>query len=279
MFQNFRILLLASLFIMGCGEGTVPCEPSSEPIKYPVTDSLAKVLKWPQDLRITGFAGPDLTPSPACMAVAATGEVFVGVDMIGSLGKDMGKGFIKRLVDCNHDGIMDSHTRFAQVDNPRGILPIGNQVFVLHTTFSKETGKADNMDLVVFGDLDNDGIADGPAKVLIKDLSNSKYLQERGTDHATNGIQMGIDGWIYIAVGDFGFHNATDRDGTELTMLGGGILRIRPDGTGMEVYNHGMRNIYDVAIDPFMNIFTRGNTNDGGGWNIRFSHQVQTGEY
>src|SRR5690606_35070332 len=156
---------------------------------------------------------------------------------------------------------------------------IGNQVFVLHTTFTEDTGKADNMDLVVFEDRDNDGVADGPAKVLIKNLSNSKYLEERRTDHATNGIQMGIDGWIYIAVGDFGFHNATDREGTELTMLGGGILRVRPDGTGMEVYNHGMRNIYDVAIDPFMNIFTRGNTNDGGGWNIRFSHQVQTGEY
>ncbi|MGV3763486.1 c-type cytochrome, partial [Parapedobacter sp.] len=52
-----------------------------------------------------------------------------------------------------------------------------------------------------------------------------------------------------------------------------------PDGTEMEVYTHGMRNIYDVAIDPLMNMFTRDNTNDGGGWNIRFSHQLQSGEY
>src|SRR5690606_12705588 len=73
--------------------------------------------------------------------------------------------------------------------------------------------------------------------------------------------------------------NATDRDGTRLTMLGGGILRVRPDGTEMEVYTHGTRNIYDVAIDPLMNMFTRDNTNDGGGWNIRFSHQLQSGEY
>tara|TARA_R110002012_G_scaffold32285_5_gene95593 strand:- start:4734 stop:7067 length:2334 start_codon:yes stop_codon:yes gene_type:complete len=174
---------------------------------------------------------------------------------------------------------MDSYTEFAQVDNPRGILAIGNEVFVLHTTFSPETGKAFNMDLVVFEDKDKDGVADGPAKVLIKNLSNSKYLAERGTDHATNGIQMGIDGWIYIAVGDFGFHNATDSDGKQLTMLGGGVLRVRPDGTEMEVYTHGLRNIYDVAIDPFMNIYTRGNTNDGGGWNIRFIHQIQSGEY
>lgn len=28
-----------------------------------------------------------------------------------------------------------------------------------------------------------------------------------------------------------------------------------------------------------MNIFTRGNTNDGGGWNVRFAHHIQSGEY
>lgn len=90
---------------------------------------------------------------------------------------------------------------------------------------------------------------------------------------------MGIDGWIYIAVGDFGFVNATGTDGTKLTMLGGGIVRVRPDGSGMEVYTHGTRNVYDVAIDPQLNLFTRENTNDGGGWNVRFSHHVQSGQY
>ncbi|XHR96660.1 hypothetical protein ACFJIV_08380 [Mucilaginibacter sp. UC70_90] len=77
-------------------------------------------------------------------------------------------------------------------------------------------------------DKDHDGIADGPPKPLVEHLSNAHMLVERGTDHATNGIRMGIDGWIYIAVGDFGFHDATDRDGKKLTMLGGGIIRVRP---------------------------------------------------
>ena len=284
---KYSLNLFVVFVLFGCGcenQGKEKSQEGSEieTIESLYTDSPAKGNYDAYDsseLKITQFAGPDLTPSPACLAVAPTGEVFVGVDMMGSLGKDPNKGSIVKLVDDNNDGEVDKHTVFAKVDNPRGIFSLGNQVFVLHTTFSEETGKASGMDLVVFEDNDQDGVADGPSKPLIQNISSPKFLQSRGTDHATNGIRMGIDGWIYIAVGDFGFHGAVDRDGNKLTMLGGGIVRVRPDGTEMEVYSHGMRNIYDVAIDPYMNIFTRGNTNDGGGWNIRFSHQVQSGEY
>lgn len=269
----------ALLFLISCNSSDQPpCQPAQRNKALESIDSLSTSLKWPQDLQITGFAGPDITPSPACLAVAATGEVFVGVDMIGSLGKEPGKGMIIKLVDCNNDGILDSHTEFAAVDNPRGLISMGDKVFVLHTMFSKDS-LATGMDLVVFEDKNNDGVADGPAQPLIEHISNPTYLKSRGTDHATNGIRMGIDGWIYIATGDFGFHDAVGRDGKKLTMLGGGIVRVRPDGTEMEVYTHGTRNIYDVAIDPFMNTFTRDNTNDGGGWNIRFSHHIQSGEY
>lgn len=282
MIRNFFVLLLAGTIMMGCQQQQVPspCYPQKpSPHLTALTDSLSQNLNWPDNLDITAFSGPEVTPSPAALAVKPTGEVLVGVDMQGSLGKKPGMGAIVQLEDCNQDGIMDSDTTFAKVNNPRGIIAMGNKVFVLHTTFSEKTGKASGMDLVVFEDKNQDGVADGPPKPLIEHISNPHYLRSRGTDHATNGIRMGIDGWIYIAVGDFGFHNAVDREGTKLTMLGGGIVRVRPDGTEMEIYTHGTRNIYDVAIDPYMNIFTRGNTNDGGGWNVRFLHHIQSGEY
>ncbi|MGV3599974.1 MAG: DUF7133 domain-containing protein [Dyadobacter fermentans] len=269
----------AFLLMLWTTTGTLKEETRPEARTLARADSLPNAAAWPEELNVTHFAGHDLTPSPACLAVAPTGEVFVGVDMIGSLGKTPGKGSIVRLVDTNNDGKVDQHTTFAMLDNPRGIIAQGDQVFVLHTTFSKETGKASGMDLVVLEDKNHDGVADGPAKPLIQNVCSPKFLQSRGTDHATNGIRMGIDGWIYIAVGDFGFHDALDRSGKKMTQLGGGIVRVRPDGTEMEVYTHGLRNIYDVAIDPYMNIFTRDNTNDGGGWNIRFSNQIQSGEY
>lgn len=236
------------------------------------------VAAVPDELTSTRLAGPDITPSPACLCAHPNGDVYVGVDLLGSLGKGSGKGSIVKLIDTNNDGKADKHNVFAKIDNPRGLFAIGNKVYVLHGVIppgEKMTG----MHLSVLTDANNDGVADGPAKHLVQNISTLESNQKRGADHTTNGIRMGIDGWIYIAIGDFGFVGAKGTDGKTLTMLGGGILRVRPDGTEMEVYTHGLRNIYDIAIDPFMNIFTRGNTNDGGGWNVRFIDQIQSGEY
>ncbi|MGC4039017.1 MAG: c-type cytochrome [Chitinophagaceae bacterium] len=274
---NSTLFIVTLAFITACNTNQQNIQPAERNRSLASIDSMATSLGWPSELKITGYAGPNLTPSPACIAAAASGDVYVGVDMIGSLGKKPGKGMIVKLIDVNNDGVVDSHTQYAMVDDPRGILPVGDKLYVLHTVFNDSV--ATGMDLVVFEDKNKDGVADGPSKPLIEHISNVNYLRSRGTDHATNGIRMGIDGWIYIAVGDFGFYEAVDRDGTKLTMLGGGIVRVRPDGTEMEIYSHGTRNIYDVAIDPYMNIFTRDNTNDGGGWNIRFSHHIQSAEY
>ena len=235
-------------------------------------------LGVPEELEATLFSSRELTPCVACLSVAPTGEVYAGIDQIGSLGKGAGFGRILRLIDKNNDGVSDGHTVYAEIDNPRGLISVGDKLYVLHTRWGDEK-KFEGMFLSVLEDKDGDGKADGPPKHLVKEISTRKYNQVRGVDHTTNGIRMGIDGWIYVAVGDFGFVDATGTDGTKLTMYGGGIIRVRPDGTELETFAHGLRNIYDVAIDPFMNVFTRGNTNDGGGWNIRFIHEVQTGQY
>jgi putative heme-binding domain-containing protein len=247
---------------------------------FTLTYASSALVAWanPSDLIFTAFSGSDLTPSPTCLTASADGHVFVGVDLLGSLGKGAGKGSIVRLTDTDLDGQADQHSVFAKIDNPRGLISCGDKLFVLHTLIPESTGILTGMNLSVLEDRDHDGIADGPPRTLIKDISVAEQNRNRGADHTTNGIRMGIDGWIYIAVGDFGFVDATGTDEKKLTQLGGGILRVRPDGTQMEVYNHGNRNIYDVAIDPYLNIFTRDNTNDGGGWNIRFHHQLQSAE-
>lgn len=225
----------------------------------------------------TIFATSKQAPSPAVIAAAPTGEVYVGIDMQGSLGKKVGLGKIVRLVDKNANGKADQVTTFAKVDNPRGIIALGDKILVLHTTV--KNGKYENQQLSLFKDEDKDGVADGAPIPLVKNIGNQKFLRERGADHSTNNIRYAIDGWIYISVGDFGFVDATGTDGKKLTLLGGGIVRVRTDGTGLEVFMKGTRNVYDVAIDSFLNVFTRENTNDGIGWWARSSHYIQSADY
>ena len=69
-----------------------------------------------------------------------------------------------------------------------------------------------------------------------------------------------------MAIGDQGCFEATGTDGTKATLYGGGVLRVRPDGSQLSVLLTGTRNIYDVAVDPYLDLFARDNTNDGGGW-------------
>ena len=218
-----------------------------------------------------------MAPCPAVIAASPYGDVYAGVELQGSLGTKINKGYITKLVDTDNDGKADKHTVYTKVDNPRGILSIGDRLIVLHSTV--KNGKRGNQQLSVFVDADNDGEADGEAKPLITNLGNSKYLKSRGADHSTNNIRLGIDGWIYISVGDFGFINAEGSDGTKLSLHGGGIVRVRPDGSELETFVTGTRNVYDIAIDPYMNVFTRDNTNDHGEWWTRFNHYIQSADY
>jgi len=64
--------------------------------------------------------------------------------------------------------------------------------------------------------------------------------------------------FIYIAMGDY----AASSEGEGRTVLrhrGGGIVRIRPDGTGSSSSSKA-RAHYDVAVSPTLDIFTRDNT-------------------
>lgn len=233
----------------------------------PAAQAAVDDVKTPPGFATTMFGIPPEVNYPVCLTTAASGEVFVGVDEMGSLGKEPGRGKVLRCIDTDGDGTADSINEFARMDHPRGLVFDNNSLWVLHPPY-----------LTVFHDRNGDGVAD-ESKVLIEGISTEE-VAKRGADHTTNGIRLGIDGWIYIAVGDFGFVKAVaPADGTVLSRRGGGIVRIRPDGTEMEIYSWGQRNILDVSIDPYMNIFTRDNTNDGGGWDIRLSHILQTADY
>ncbi len=228
--------------------------------------TVADLVKAPPGFDVTLFAAPPKVGYPVAIAAAPTGEVFVAVDEQGSLGRTPGGGKVLRCVDRDGDGKVDEVKVFAKMEHPRGVLCRGNTVWVMHPPT-----------LSVFHDDNGDGVADRQ-EVLVTGLT-TELITNRGGDHTTNGIRMGPDGWIYIAAGDYGIREARGKDGATLRQRGGGILRVRPDGTELEVFATGLRNPFDIAIDPYLNLFTRDNSNDGAGWDIRVSHLVQTAHY
>ncbi|MFN3149338.1 discoidin domain-containing protein [Bremerella sp.] len=220
--------------------------------------NLAEV-KVPEGFEKTIFAAPPAVNYPVFVAASPEGDVYVSVDKNGSLDRELKRGAIHRLRDTDGDGKADEVKLFVpDVDSPRGIVWDRDRLYVLHPPH-----------LSAFIDEDGDGRSD-KQEILIKNLAFT--FKDRPADHTSNGVTLGIDGWLYLAIGDFGFMEAEGADGRKLQCRGGGVLRVRPDGSNMEMYSYGTRNILEVAVDPLMNAFTRDNTNDGGGWDIRLHH-------
>lgn len=232
--------------------------------KPPKTDEeILKSIKLPDGYEATVFAKPPEGGYPTACSAAIDGTLFVAVDENGSLDRKEKRGRVLRLRDTNGDGKADESKVFAEMDSPRGVIWDGPSGMGPGTLYVMAPPN-----LTAYTDTDGDGKADKEENILTGLGFDLKF---RGADHTTNGCRMGIDGFIYVAVGDYGFTSAKAKDGTTLSNRGGGIVRVRPDGTGFEIVSRGQRNIYDVAVSPTLDLFTRDNTNDGGGWDVRLS--------
>jgi putative heme-binding domain-containing protein len=269
LFVPFALSLLCSTSLLAQKKnGELPARTEAD---------ILKTVTLPEGYTATVFALPPMGGYPTSVSAAIDGTIFVAIDENGSLGRDRNPatgvegpkdgripGKVVRMRDTDGDGRADEFKTFCEVESPRGVIwdaPSGTApgtLYVMHPP-----------NLTAYTDTDGDGKSDKQEDIL---TGLGFDLNFRGADHTTNGCRLAIDGFIYIAVGDYGFINAKAKDGTTLTNRGGGIVRIRPDGTGFEIVSRGQRNIYDVAVSPTLDLFTRDNTNDGGGWNVRLSY-------
>ncbi len=220
---------------------------------------LLSEVKVPGDFTATIFASPPQVNYPVFVGASVEGDLYVAVDKNGSLGRGQHMGSVLLLRDTDNDGQADEIKKFIpDVDSPRGLVWDHDRLYLMHPPH-----------LSVFIDKDRDGVSD-EQKILVKNCAFD--LKARPADHTSNGVTLGIDGWLYLAIGDFGFMEAEGVDGRKLQLRGGGVVRVRTDGTGLELYCRGTRNILEVSVDPLLNGFSRDNTNDGGGWDIRLHH-------
>lgn len=226
--------------------------------------TLLEQVQIADGFKATLFAAPPIAMYPVCLTATVQGAVFACIDPNLSLTATKGRGKVVRLIDDNGDGSADRYSVFAEMDSPRGLVYDGKTLYVMHPP-----------NLTAYRDTTGDGIAD-VSEDIVTGLGFD--LNFRGADHTTNGITLGIDGFIYIAVGDYGYRKAVGKDGTTISHRGGGVVRVRTDGTGLELYAEGTRNIYDLAVDPMLHVFTRDNTNDGDGWDIRL-HYLPAGAH
>ena len=123
-------------------------------------------------------------------------------------------------------------------------------------------------------------------------------------DHGVHSVVAGDDGWLYIAAGNAGPHIVKGSDGAQVrsgsiysggspyngqnqaglvsddgrVWVGGIMLRVRPDGTGLEVLADNFRNQYEVARDAFGNLYTEDNDDDGNR-GCRTSWVAEGGDY
>ncbi len=229
-------------------------------------DAAAQTCLAP-DFKVELIYGVPEIEHPSVVTCDDDGNLFVGedpMDMRGPTKKEFDR--VVRI-EFGTDGKPTKKTVFCEnLAAVFGLVWHDGALYVMHAPHYS-----------VFRDTNGDGVADER-----KDLATG-FGPPAGVygfnDHIVTGTRLGLDGRVYVSVGDKGVPKAVGADGSTITLEGGGVVRMRLDGTELEVVTSGTRNHLDVAMDSLDNIFTYDNTDDGLGWWTRFTHHVPTGYY
>lgn len=219
------------------------------------------------DFAVKQISGVPEIEHPSVVTCDERGNLFVGLDpmdMRGPATKEFDR-IVRFEVDA--DGNPVKQTVFCEnLAAVFGMIWHDGALYVLHAPH-----------YTLFRDTDGDGVADER-----KELADG-FGPPAGVygfnDHIVTGTHLGMDGRVYISIGDKGVPKAVGADGSTVTLEGGGIVRMKLDGTDLEIVSSGTRNHLDVAMDSLDNMFTYDNTDDGVGWWTRFTHHVPSGYF
>ncbi|HEY7313323.1 MAG TPA: HEAT repeat domain-containing protein [Gemmataceae bacterium] len=231
--------------------------------------------KVPSGFRVELVLEAPAIEAPTALCVAPNGDVYFAedpMDMAGPPTKPLDKIWLLKGGDPKKK-ILFADKMWAVM----GLEIVRDKLYVVHaphvTVFTLDAeGKAKKRE-ELFDDL-------GPPVAGVPSFN----------DHIPSGIRMGMDGWLYVSIGDKGIPKMTrkekdggsvhvaegrwrhTKEGHHISLEGGGVIRFRPDGSGLEVFASGTRNHLDVPLDEHDRIFVRDNTDDGRGWWTRLMY-------
>ncbi len=195
---------------------------------------------------------------PTAIVAAPGGTIYLGQDPMDMPGPPTRP--IDSVLALHPDG---RRTLFAEgLWAVMGLEWADGTLYVVHAPF-----------LSAFKDTDGDGRADERVD-LVTGLGPEIPGFSGINDHVASGVRLGMDGFLYIAVGDKGIPKAVGLDGATIRLFGGGVVRVRPDGTGLEVVSTGERNPLSVALSATDEIFTYGNDDDSKKWPNSLTHHI-----
>lgn len=245
------------------------------------------MFKVPDGLEVTLWAQSPQLRNPTNMDVDAQGRIWVteGVNYRRNQTREAAGDRIVVLQDTDGDGVADSSHVFVQEATliaPLGIAVIDNQIIVSNTP-----------DLIVYTDVDRDLKFD--PKVDKREVLLTGF-NGRNHDHSLHSVTFGPDGLWYFNHGNSGAL-FTDRSGQTFRVghiydpvrsgggtpmfgwtppqisgaksddghvyVGGFTMRMRPDGTRVEVIGHNYRNSYEQAVTSFGDLFQNDNDDSG----------------
>jgi glucose/arabinose dehydrogenase len=167
-----------------------------------------RLLTLPSGFTIRLYA--DNVPNARSMALSPSGTLFVGTRQAGN---------VYAIIDRNQDQQADEVITLAKgLNMPNGVAFRDGALYVAEVN---RILRFDNIEAQLHNP---------PQPVVV----NDRFPSDK--HHGWKFMRFGPDGWLYVPVG--APCNVCERRDERYAS----ILRLRPDGTGLEVFAHGVRN-------------------------------------
>jgi putative membrane-bound dehydrogenase-like protein len=280
--QRLILVVLAAIGTSSAaGLRAEPTAPSG-PTRVPVDSFVV-----PEGMEVTVWATSPMLRNPTNMDIDHLGRVWVaqGVNYRMFRNSDVypedpAGDSIVVLTDSDGDGVADKSHVFVQ--EPELVAPLGVAVIDNKVVVSQPPS------LIVYTDVDRDAVFDPQVdtrEILLEGFGG------RDHDHSLHAVTTGPSGQWYFNTGNAGTHVVTDREGTTVRVgsaykggapsvtdegpnqggqpglvsddghvyVGSVALRVNPDGTGLRVIGHNMRNSYEECVNSFGDVFQNDN--------------------